>query len=236
MAKKEETKLENGNLRFYEQLRSVPEGAIKKIGAGRLSGMSNINPVWRTQVMTETFGPCGIGWKYEIVKQWLEPFSYPVTRMKQENGQYVTTTEQVTEIKAFCNINLYIKVDGQWSDAIPGTGGSSFVAQESKGPYVSDEALKMSLTDALSVAMKSLGVAADIYFAEGVNLVETKYEQQSMQQPPQMDMTRWQQAQKEIGAAKTRAKLSELNNSYQDLWNYQPYMDAINNKFLSLPQ
>ena len=37
------------------------------------------------------------------------------------------------------------------------------MAKESKGPYFSDEAFKMSLTDALSVAMKMLGVGANIY-------------------------------------------------------------------------
>lgn len=236
MAEKKETKkVELDNLRFYEQLRSVPDGALKKIGAGRLSGMSNINPVWRTQVMTETFGPCGIGWKYEIVKQWFEPFTYTADKMKQDGNQWVTFQEQRTEIKAFTNINLYIKVDGQWSDPIPGTGGSSFVAQEKSGPYVSDEALKMALTDALSVAMKSLGVAADIYFAEGVNLVETKYEQQAAS-TPQMDMSRWDLAKKDINGAKSRSKLGEVNNNYQDLWGYQPYIQLMNEKYYTLPE
>jgi hypothetical protein len=136
MAKKEETKTQGDNLRFYEQLRQVPPYALKQIGAGRLKGMSDINPVYRIKAMTEAFGPCGIGWKYVITKQWLETY-----------GQ---------EVKAFCNIDLFIKVDGEWSDAIPGTGGSSLVAMERSGAYVSDEAYKMALTDALSVAMKSV--------------------------------------------------------------------------------
>ena len=37
------------------------------------------------------------------------------------------------------------------------------VAQESSGLRASDEAYKMAITDALSVALKVLGVAADIY-------------------------------------------------------------------------
>ena len=69
---------------------------------------------------------------------------------------------------------MFIKVDGEWSDAIPGTGGASFVAMERNGAYVSDEVYKMALTDALSVAMKSIGVAADIYFSKGADL-GTKY-------------------------------------------------------------
>ena len=49
---------------------------------------------------------------------------------------------------------------------------------ESKGAYVSDECYKMALTDALSVAMKALGVAADVYFEKGKYLIDhdSKYD------------------------------------------------------------
>ena len=65
MSKKEENK---DNLRFYELLRKVPEEAKKSIQAGRLKGFTDVNPLYRIKIMTEAFGPCGIGWKYEIVK------------------------------------------------------------------------------------------------------------------------------------------------------------------------
>lgn len=137
------------NLAIYERARIVPESAIKPIVNGRLKGKSDINPVYRIKRMTEIFGPCGIGWRYEIVKQWLETYG--------------------NEVKTFTHINLYIKWDGEWSEAIPGIGGAAFVSMESKGAYVSDECYKMSLTDALSVSMKALGVAADIYYAKDGN-------------------------------------------------------------------
>ena len=54
---------------------------------------------------------------------------------------------------------------------IYGTGGSSFVAQEKNGPYMSDECFKMALTDAISVAAKALGIGADVYFDQD----RTKY-------------------------------------------------------------
>ena len=204
MAKKEETKTQGDNLRFYELLRKVPDYALKQIGAGRLKGMSDINPLYRVKAMTDAFGPCGIGWKYVITKQWLETY-----------GQ---------EVKAFCNIDLFIKVDGEWSDAIPGTGGSSLVAVERSGLYVSDEAYKMALTDALSVAMKSLGVAADVYYSKDkVGQFDTKYEQQSYvaQQPVQQAKTQSVQPQvtveqvmKEIAAAKTEQELVAIYYKY----------------------
>lgn len=140
----------NANLFIYNKMRNVPQDALKTIGAGRLKGMSDINPMWRIKIMTETFGICGIGWKYEVTKQWMETFGH--------------------EIKGFCNINLYVKVDDVWSEPIFGTGGSSFVSIERNGAYVNDEVYKMALTDALSVAMKSLGVAADVYFSKDTDL------------------------------------------------------------------
>ena len=206
MARKEETKAQGDNLRFYEQLRQVPPYALKEIIAGRLKGMSDINPVYRIKAMTEAFGPCGIGWKYVITKQWLETY-----------GQ---------EVKAFCNIDLFIKVDGEWSDAIPGTGGSSLVAMERSGAYVSDEAYKMALTDALSVAMKSLGVAADVYYSKDkAGQFDTKYEQQSyvaqqqVQQKQQAQLSVQQQVSfdtlmKEIAAAKTEQELGAIYYKY----------------------
>lgn len=130
---------------IFNSYAKPPQEAIKIIKAGRLKGMSDINPQWRIRVLTEQFGLCGFGWKYEIVKQWSE---------------HITNTD---ETLTFVNINLYIKVDGEWSDPIPGGGGSKMAQKESAGIHVSDECYKMALTDALSVACKAIGVASDIY-------------------------------------------------------------------------
>lgn len=133
------------NLIFYNQARSVPEQAMKPIQAGRLKGKTDINPMWRIKKLTEMFGPCGIGWKYIIKREWTEAGA---------NG----------EIAAFIDIDLYYKHDGEWSEPIPGTGGSAFVANERSGLYTSDECYKMALTDAISVACKALGAGADVYW------------------------------------------------------------------------
>ena len=150
----------SGNLSIYELARKIPKHALKEIKAGRLKGMSDINPMYRIKKMTGLFGPCGIGWKYEIVKEWLESYG--------------------NEVKAFLNINLYYKWNGEWSEAIPGTGGSSFVSQERNGTFVNDECWKMALTDAISVATKALGVAADVYYNADSKVKiksDSKYEQ-----------------------------------------------------------
>lgn len=144
-----------GNMDIYNAVSAVPDSAQKRITGGRLNGMTDINPMWRIRELTELFGPCGIGWKYKIVREWLE-------------------TASTGEVGAFVDIELQYKItpDADWSEPIPGTGGSKFVAAE-KGNNLraSDECYKMALTDAISVACKALGFGADIYWASG----RTKY-------------------------------------------------------------
>ena len=136
------------NLEIYNKVANVPNEAKKKIMAGRLKGMTDINPMWRIKALTEVFGVCGIGWKYEIA-----------------NKEIVEGAEGTK--CAMVDINLYVKADGEWSAPIPGTGGSSFVSKERAGLYTSDECFKMALTDAISVSCKALGMGADVYWEAG---------------------------------------------------------------------
>lgn len=134
------------NLEFYNRGRAVPEEAQKPFNNGKFSG-TDINPMWRIKMLTELFGPCGIGWYYEVISERAEP-----------HGDVTV---------AVVDLNLYIKVQDEWSKPIYGTGGNVIVRKGS----TSDEGYKMALTDALSVACKALGIGADIYFAKD----RTKY-------------------------------------------------------------
>lgn len=141
------------NMAFYNAGRSVPQTAQKPIAAGKIKGFTDINPMWRIQTLTELFGPCGIGWYTEVLRRWTE---------EGNDGK----------VAAFCEINLYIKVEGEWSKPIFGTGGSMFVNIFKGAPETSDECYKMAYTDAISVAAKALGIGADIYWKDG----RTKYD------------------------------------------------------------
>jgi hypothetical protein len=134
-----------GNLDLYEKVKKVPENAKKTIKGGRLNGMTDINPIWRIKTLTEEFGICGVGWKYEITDVMFRPGA---------DGNE----------SCFVQINLYVRHAGEWSAAIPGVGGSAFIAKESSGLHTSDECVKMALTDAISVACKALLFGADVYW------------------------------------------------------------------------
>lgn len=155
------------NMELYGKMRSVPHEARKQIAGGRLKGFTDINPMWRIKKLTETFGPCGFGWYTDEVERWTE----------SSNGV----------VGAFVKIHLYVKMSDEWSRPIVGIGGSSLVAQEKSGLVFSDEAFKMAYTDAISVACKALGMAADVYFEKDVRSRDnmTKYDQYDGWQQPE---------------------------------------------------
>lgn len=138
---------------IYKRFENPPEDALKEIGAGRLKGMTDINPQWRIECLTELFGLCGQGWYTKITEQKI---------IDGADGEKVAIT----------NIELYYKQDGEWSMPIQATGGSKLVANEKSGAYTSDEAFKMAYTDALSVACKMIGIAGKIYRGQ----YNTKYQ------------------------------------------------------------
>ena len=150
------------NLSLYNRFREVPQEAKKTIKGGKLNGFTDINPMWRIKKLTEEFGECGFGWYYEEVERW-----------KETCGQ---------EVAVFVKINLYTKRNNEWSHPIMGVGGSKMVQLFKGGEVVdfSDEAYKMALTDAISIACKALGMAADVYFAND----RTKYDTQPAQPQP----------------------------------------------------
>lgn len=171
------------NLRYYNRGREVPKEAQKAFNNGRFSG-TDINPMWRIKMLTELFGPAGIGWYVEVISQ----------RAEQLDDQ---------NMMAIVDINLYIKDGEHWSKPIYGTGGNMLIA---KGKP-SDEGYKMAYTDAISVACKALGIGADVYFANDKTKYTTDHQdaQEAAQAPKQ-------ETPKAPGRASTMA--SEIQREY----------------------
>lgn len=189
---------------IWDAVKRPPESALKQIKGGRLTGMTDVNPQWRYRAMTEVFGPCGQGWKYEIARTWTDAGT---------EGQ----------ILAFAEIHLWWNDGEQWQGPIPGIGGSMLVAKERDGLRTNDEAFKMATTDALSVAMKMLGVAADIYAGRWDG---TKYKEEDVATPTIKMPTRLSEAKKpaepelidtlmaSIDEINAKADVAQVTNAY----------------------
>ena len=169
-------------MEIYNRLKSPPKHALKKIGSGsRIAGFTNISPMWRIEAMTEEFGVCGIGWRFNDV----------VYTFEKGGGN---------EIVCFCDLSISVKIDNEWSDKIPGVGGSKFVADQKNGQFTSDECKKMAFTDAMGAAMKLRGVGADIYMGGKSGEEKQKYETDS-----------------------------DVNNDKENILKYKSWIDSIEN-------
>lgn len=129
----------------YTAVATVPQSAIKEITAGKLRGKFDINPQWRWEVMTATYGLCGEGWKFDVVDTQIQP------------------VEATGESMIFVKVALFVKKDNVWSAPVYGYGGDFLIVKDKNGIHGNDEAYKMAVTDALGTAAKMIGVGADIY-------------------------------------------------------------------------
>jgi hypothetical protein len=159
------------NMFIFNQVKTTPKTAQKIIEGGRLSGYTDINPMWRIKKLTEVFGACGVGWKYEVInRQVIDGSTHSYEKGKGETYR----VEECVEKCVFIDILLFYKTDkGEWSDGVFGTGGANFVTAEKYAPYVDNDCWKKALTDAIGNACKNLGMSADIYFSKDDN---SKYE------------------------------------------------------------
>lgn len=123
------------NTELWDKVRRVPPEHLKPFDNGKFKGTA-IKPMWAIKVMTETYGPMGTGWG-------VLAYSY--------------RTEDAGESRlVFCEMTVWY---GTKDKTVQGIGGD-WLVRNGKGD---DEALKKAYTDALTNALKHLGVAADIH-------------------------------------------------------------------------
>lgn len=136
------------NLEIYEKYRKVPDEALKPFDNGNFKG-TDINSMWRVKCLTEQFGVVGHGWTVRVLRTWIERI------------------ESTNEMLAFAELEMKVKIDGEWGEPFTATGGNKLVSYiKSQDRYkASDEAFKMAITDAFGVCCKYLGIGADVYFA-----------------------------------------------------------------------
>jgi hypothetical protein len=165
------------NLRHWRSLGTTdPAMTTKFKRSGGFEGTAT-KPIWTEWLMTHHFGPCGIGWGTE----------------KPEFERVVAGDE----VLVFCTLGLWYYDDGPprpgevKSSAGPvyGVGGDKVVIKQSNGLRANDEAYKAAYTDALSNAMKHIGVLSDIHMglfedSKYVREASAAYAQEPAPRPP----------------------------------------------------
>lgn len=108
--------------------------------SGGFSGTS-IKPIWSYRKMTEEFGPCGEGWG-----------------INEPSFQVVSGSDG--EVLVYCTVSIW---HGTAEKLVFGVGGDKAVVKQSSGLRSDDEAFKKAFTDAITNALKMIGVGADVH-------------------------------------------------------------------------
>lgn len=107
--------------------------------AGGFKGTA-IKPMFSFHRMTEEFGACGEGWG-----------------VNEPTFQVVPAGD---EILVYCTVSIW---HGKRENIVFGVGGDKAVIKQSSGLRSDDEAFKKAFTDAVTNALKLIGVGADVH-------------------------------------------------------------------------
>ena len=97
--------------------------------------------MWSYRRMTEEYGPCGEGWG-----------------VNEPSFQVVPGPEG--EVLVYCTVSIW---HGAREKTVFGVGGDKVVGKNKYGLSSDDEAFKKAFTDAVTNALKLIGVGADVH-------------------------------------------------------------------------
>lgn len=161
------------NTALWEQVEKTDPKHVKGITGKSYQGNSP-KPHYLVHKATETFGPCGIGWGFNIVSE----------RIEEGAGG---------EKMHFAHVRVWYKWDGEMG-SVEHVGGTQFSGTRSSGKAFTDEdAPKKSVTDALVKALSMIGFAGDIFmgrYDDSKYVSEVKQEFSEAPAPKSKDETK----------------------------------------------
>lgn len=198
------------NKALWDRVCVTDPAAVKPITGKQYSGNSP-KPYWIVERLTDEFGPCGIGWGFQIIQERFERFSD-------------------TDTLHIAAVRFWYVLDGQRGE-LEQIGQTKASYTTSKGSFMLDEdAPKKSVTDALIKCASYLGFAGDIFSgrwddSKYVAEAGAEWNRKRMQADPQR--REWLDARKaEIAAAKTGGELKKVMTSAIDMVRSQGDQDA----------
>ncbi len=149
--------------------------------AGGFEGTA-IKPMFSYRRMTEEFGPCGIGWGVD------RPDFQVVPAAEGEMLVFCTVSVWYTAPAKPSPINQQMGVTSQLSKAVFGVGGDKVVGKNKYGLSSDDEAFKKAYTDAVTNALKLIGVGADVHMgmfddSKYINTMTAEFSAQKQEAP-----------------------------------------------------
>jgi hypothetical protein len=130
------------NLALWKTVERTPKEHTKAITGKAYKGTSP-NPHYLIHKATETFGPCGIGWGFNIL------------------SERIADGSEGTKIH-IAHVRVWYKWNGETGE-VEHMGQTVFAGKNKNGPFTDEDAPKKSVTDALVKAMSMIGFAGDIF-------------------------------------------------------------------------
>lgn len=200
----------SGNTELWDKLgRTDPAHTKQFKRAGGFSGTA-IKPMWAYKRMTEEFGPCGKGWG-----------------IGEPSFQVVPGPEG--EMLVYCTASVwYIAADESGPHTVFGVGGDKAVGKNKYGLTGDDEAFKKAFTDAITNALKMIGVGADVHMgmfddSKYVNALKGEFSEKADE--PRTTDQRSEQGRREvaqqnndkpISSAEQKRQLAEIDRDLLD--------------------
>lgn len=131
------------NTKLWDVLGRTDPSQTKSFTRGGGFKGTAIKPMWSYRRMTEEFGPCGLGWGVG------EPSFHVHPGCDGETLVYCTALVWYRHEDKDCRVY--------------GVGGDKVVNKFSSGLKSDDEAFKKAFTDAVTNALKLIGVGADVH-------------------------------------------------------------------------
>ena len=154
--------MQNKNMKIWETLSKTNPEFTKPLPGFGGKKLTTIDPMYQIQMMTDLFGPVGIGWKYKVDYKYIDGLVFA----------------EVT-IKYFTN---------EWHEYGPVCSVQNLSKSNNK---LDDEAPKKAMTDAMTKAFSHLGMSADVFLGkfDDSKYVEQMKQEFSQPQPQEIPKT-----------------------------------------------
>ena len=194
--------MQNKNMKIWETLSKTNPEFTKPLPGYGGKTLTTIDPMYQIQMMTDLFGPVGLGWKYKVDYKYIDGLVFAEVTIKYFTNEW-------HEYGPVCSVQNLSKKNGN----------------------LDDEAPKKAMTDAMTKAFSHLGMSADVFlgkFDDSKYVEQMKQEFSQTKKIPQPSGTEHDNnhvmaidnIEKDIKNAKTIYELRKLRNyKYKDAFN-----------------
>jgi len=129
--------MQNKNMKIWETLSKTNPEFTKPLPGFGGKKLTTIDPMYQIQMMTDLFGPVGIGWKYKADYKYIDGLVFAEVTIKYFTNEW-------HEYGPVCSVQNLSKKNGG----------------------LDDEAPKKAMTDAMTKAFSHLGMSADVFLGK----------------------------------------------------------------------